>query len=148
MKKMVIALGGILAIMLVFVGCTSKKDMMFTGSGLDKIHIKELVVTNDVTKKTSNITDADAISKFEDELNNIKITDAKEEGEHSGCNVPGKNKYYIEFLGDNNQVVGDLIISKAGDIQINNFETKYIKEVQNEEASKALEEIIETNINP
>ncbi|MGL4849351.1 MAG: hypothetical protein ACRC28_10590 [Clostridium sp.] len=148
MKKMVIVLGCIAVAMLAFIGCTSKGDMMFTASGLDKVHIKELVVTNDVTKKTFNITDADGISKFEDELNNIELKEAKEDGEHSGCNVPGKNKYYVEFVGENNEVVGDLIISKEGDIQINNFQAKFIREVKNEEASKSLEEIIENNINP
>ncbi|MGL4875448.1 MAG: hypothetical protein ACRC30_12435 [Clostridium sp.] len=146
MKKIVIGLSTVILVMLVFMGCASKENMMFTKSGMDKIHIKELIVTNDVTKKTSTIKDADAISKFEDALNNIELKNAKEDGEHSGCNVPGKNKYYIEFKGENDNIVGDLIISKEGDIQINNFETKFISEVQNKDASDGLEEIIEKNI--
>lgn len=124
------------------------KNGLFTKSGLDKIQINEIIATDDVTGKVTNITDADAITRFFDELNSIEVpTENKKEEAHSGCNVPGRNKYYIELKSDNEKIVGDIIISKEGDIKVNNFENKYIKEIKDTGAANNLEKLIQTNIN-
>ncbi|WP_317311093.1 hypothetical protein [Clostridium thermobutyricum] len=124
------------------------KNGLFTKSGLDKIQINEIIATDDVTGKVTNITDADAITRFLDELNSIEVPkENKKEEAHSGCNVPGRNKYYIELKSDNEKIVGDIIISKEGDIKVNNFENKYIKEIKDTGAANNLEKLIQTNIN-
>lgn len=147
MKKFMVSIVGVIIISLIAVGCTNKNGV-FVKSGLDKIHINEIIATNDVTGNVKNITDADAISKFLDGLDAIDVPkENNEEHSDSGCNVPGKNKYYIELKNENDKIVGDIIISKAGDIQVNNFENKYTKEIKNEEAANNLEQVIETNIN-
>ena len=131
----------------VFVGCGKDKSV-FTESGLDKLQITSLIVTNDVTKKTTEITDADGVSRFLDGLNNIDIPKENEKEEkHSGCNVPGQNKYYIELKDNNGKIVGDVIISKTNGILVNNFESKYTKEVVNETVANELDEVIQKNIN-
>lgn len=124
------------------------KNGLFTKSGLDKIQINEIIAIDDVTGKVTNITDADAITRFFDELNSIEVPkENKKEEAHSGCNVPGRNKYYIELKNNNEKIVGDIIISKEGDIKVNNFENKYIKEIKDTEAANNLEKLIQTNIN-
>ena len=116
------------------------KNGLFTKSGLDKIQINEIIATDDVTGKVTNITDADAITRFFDELNSIEVPkENKKEEAHSGCNVPGRNKYYIELKNNDEKIVGDIIISKEGDIKVNNFENKYIKEIKDTEAANNIE---------
>lgn len=146
MKKKVVFLAVCILIVGVFVGC-NKKDGVFNQSGLDKLHITSLMVTNDITKQSSEITDADGVDNFLDGLNNINIKNESEEKEHSGCNVPGQNKYYIELKDENGNIIGDVRISKTGGILVNNFENKYTTEIVNEKVANELDEIIEKNIN-
>lgn len=150
MKKTMVSIAVIVIAIIIGVVLVKymNKNGLFTKSGLDKIQINEIIVTDDVTGKVTNITDADAISRFFDELNSIEVPkENKKEEAHSGCNVPGRNKYYIELKSNNEKIVGDVIISKEGDIKVNNFENKYIKEIKDAEAANNIEKLIQTNIN-
>lgn len=150
MKKTMVSIAVIVIAIIIGVVLVKyvNKNGLFTKSGLDKIQINEIIVTDDVTGKVTNITDADAISRFFDELNSIEVPkENKKEEAHSGCNVPGRNKYYIELKSNNEKIVGDVIISKEGDIKVNNFENKYIKEIKDTEAANNIEKLIQTNIN-
>lgn len=147
MKKVIVILAICLLSVGIFVGCGNKKTV-FTESGLSEIHITSLVVSNDVTKKTSEVTDADGVNKFLDVLNTLEIPKEEKTEEHSsGCNVPGQNKYYIELKDGDGNIVGDVIISKKGGILVNNFENKYTKEVLNESIANELDGVLEKNIN-
>ncbi|WP_297637112.1 hypothetical protein [uncultured Clostridium sp.] len=146
MKKKIVFLAVCILIVGVFVGC-NKRDGVFNQSGLDKLHITSLMVTNDVTKKSVEVTDADGVNNFLDGLNNINIKNDSEEKEHSGCNVPGQNKYYIELKDEKGNIIGDVRISKTGGILVNNFENNYTAETVNEKVANELDGIIEKNIN-
>ena len=150
MKKTMVSIAVIVIAIIIGVVLVKyvNKNGLFTKSGLDKIQINEIIATDDVTGKVTIITDADAISRFFDELNSIEVPkENKKEEAHSGCNVPGRNKYYIELKCNNEKRVGDVIISKEGDIKVNNFENKYIKEIKDTEAANNIEKLIQTNIN-
>lgn len=146
MKKKIVFLAVCILVVGVFVGC-NKREGVFNQSGLDKLHITSLVVTNDITKQTVEVTDADGVDNFLDGLNNINIKDEAEEKEHSGCNVPGQNKYYIELKDESGNIIGDVRISKTGGILVKNFENNYTAETVNEEVANELDGIIEKNIN-
>lgn len=148
MKKIGLFIPILIIIGILGVGCSREKNL-FTESGLDKVHIEKLIVTNEATKKVTDITNGDPVGQFLDEISSIKLEENKneeaanaEEGHSGGCNVPGKNTFYIELQDASGAIVGDLTISKDGDVQVTNFKNKYIKMVSNKEAALRLTEII------